>query len=104
MNELAWILATHPESRARNPTESLELASQAADLTAHREPVILDTLAAACAANGDFDRAVTIAQQAVSLAASRTPELAKEIQNRLDLYRQGKPFREASRTRAAPPP
>ncbi len=104
MNELAWILATHPDATQRKPEEALRLANRAAELTAHRQPVTLDTLAAAYAANEDFDRAITMAQEAVSLASSRAPELAKEIQSRLDLYRQGKPFREASRTRAAPPP
>jgi tetratricopeptide (TPR) repeat protein len=97
MNEIAWILATHPDDRIRNPSEALRLAQRAAELTP-RQPVILDTLAAAYAASGDFDRAAATAQEATALAASGGPAgLAAEIGKRLELYRQKKPFRETGR-------
>ena len=98
MNEIAWILATHPSERARNPAEAVRLAQRAAELTARRQPVILDSLAAAYAAAGDFDRAADTAREAIALAASGGPAgLAGEIGKRLDLYRQKKPFRETGR-------
>jgi arylsulfatase A-like enzyme/Flp pilus assembly protein TadD len=98
MNEIAWILATHPDGRVRNPGEAVRLAEGAAERTARRQPVILDTLAAAYAAAGEFDRAAVTAQEAVSLAASEgSAQLAGEIGNRLQLYRQKKPFRESGR-------
>ena len=96
MNETAWILATHPDGRIRNPEEAVRLAEGAAERTGRREPLILDTLAAAYAAAGQFDRAATIAQEAASLAASGgSAGLAGEIGKRLELYRQKKPFRDA---------
>jgi len=96
MNEIAWIRATHPDERIRNLAEAVRLAERAAERTARRQPVILDTLAAAYAAAGQFDRAATTAQEAASLAASGgSAGLAGEIGKRLELYRQKKPFREA---------
>jgi arylsulfatase A-like enzyme/Tfp pilus assembly protein PilF len=96
MNETAWILATHPDGRIRNPEEAVRLAEGAAERTGRREPLILDTLAAAYAASGQFDRAASTAQEAASLAASGgSAALAGEIGKRLELYRQKKPFREA---------
>lgn len=101
MNEIAWIVATRPDARARDPKESVRLAERAAKLTGNREPVILDTLAAAYAASGDFERATGTAHRAVALAAARSDGLANEIAKRLELYRQKKPYREPARTRGA---
>jgi arylsulfatase A-like enzyme/Tfp pilus assembly protein PilF len=96
MSEIAWILATHTDPRVRDPAEAVRLAERAAELTAHRQPVILDSLAAAYAAAGDFDRAAAVAQEAKAVAASGgAGGLAVEIGKRLELYRQKKPFREA---------
>jgi tetratricopeptide (TPR) repeat protein len=104
MNEIAWILATHPEERVRNPGRAVQLAERAAELTARRQPVILDCLAAAYAAAGDFDRAAATAQEATALAASGgAADLAREIRKRLALYRQKKPFRETGHRGTAGP-
>jgi tetratricopeptide (TPR) repeat protein len=100
MSEIAWIRATHPDAAVRDPPEAVRLAERAAELTAHRQPLILDVLAASYAAAGDFGRAVPTAQAAMALAASQGPGgLAAEIGKRLELYRQNRPFRE---TGAAP--
>jgi hypothetical protein len=101
MSEMAWILATHPDATVRDPARAVRLAERAADLTAHRQPGILDVLAAAYAAAGEFDRAVATAQEAMALATSSGPAGAKfagEIGKRLELYRQKKPFRETGRS------
>jgi choline-sulfatase len=101
MNEAAWILATHPDARLRNPGEAVRLAERAAERTERRQPVTLDTLAAAYAAAGDFDRAAAVAAEAMSLAAAGGPPgLSGEIAARLELYRQKKPFRETDRRTA----
>ena len=94
MNEIAWIVATHPDEAKRNPEEAVRLAERAAELTGHRQPVVLDTLAAAYASAGDFPRAVRAAERAVALAATREGGLADEIRTRLELYRSEEPFRE----------
>ena len=98
MNEAAWILATHPDTRIRDPGQAVRLGERAAEQTLRREPVVLDTLAAAYAAAGDFDRASAVAQEAAALAVSRgSRDLAGEIGKRLELYRERKPFRASGR-------
>jgi cytochrome c-type biogenesis protein CcmH/NrfG len=101
MSEIAWLLATSPDPSVRNPAEATRLAERAASLTSGREPTVLDTLAAAYAAEGRFEDAVEAAERAVAAAAG-APGLAAELRSRLELYRSGRPFVEASRTRAAP--
>ena len=78
-----------------NVTLAELLAEQAARATGHREPTILDTLAAAQAEAGLFDQAVQTARGAIELAtaAGQTP-VADEIRARLDLYRRNTPVRD----------
>jgi hypothetical protein len=59
-------------------------------LTERPDPAVLDTLAVAYAAAGQFDDAVSSAQAA--LAAGPPNDLAEEIRARLALYRVGKPY------------
>jgi len=61
---------------------------------------VLDTLAAAYAAAGQFDDAVTTAQLALSAASDPNDnELADQIAERLELYRQAKPYRQDPSTK-----
>ncbi len=93
LNTMAWLLATAPDADLRRPGEAVRLAEHAADLTKRETPEILDTLAAAYAAGGDYRRAIVEAQAAVDLAeAGGADELAREIGGRLELYRQSKPY------------
>jgi tetratricopeptide (TPR) repeat protein len=98
----AWLLATTPDGSLRNGSEALSLAESASDLAAADNPDVLDTLAAAYAENGQFARAVALAQQALDLAEKRgNSKMESEVRNRLVLYRAGKPYREARGTAAA---
>lgn len=97
MNNLAWVLATSPETDLRDPSRALALARRAATITEHRHPAILDTLAAAYAANGMFDQAIETARSAVDLAEKAgAPRAAAEMRRRLQVYLQYKPFRVGS--------
>lgn len=91
----AWFLATHPVPNVHRASEAIRLAERAAELTKHQDAGILDTLAAAYAAAGQFDRAVKTAEAALA-SARTTPNsrLTQEIRARLELYRQMKPYRE----------
>ena len=85
---LAWLLATVPDSALRDTAEAVRLAERAADLSDRRDPRVLDLLAAAYAASGDFDRAVATAQAALDL---KPPDpIAAGIRDRQQLYRQQK--------------
>ena len=94
LNDTAWILATRLEPGG-NGGEAVRLAERAAALTQHREAAVLDTLAAAYAAAGRFEQAVSTADRAAALATSaRNDALAADIQIRLELYRRGEAYRE----------
>ena len=97
VTSLAWIYATHPDDQIRDGTRALMLAhraSRAGDKTAE----VLDTLGAAYAENGQFEKAVNTAREAGALAeAVGKTDLAKQIGTRLRLYLANKPYR-TSRT------
>ncbi len=95
MNSLAWLLATHRENKFRNPKEAIRLAERACELTNYKDAGLVDTLAAAYAAVGRFSDAVATAEKAIKLAASTdSKEQAAKIQNRLQLYKAGQPYRQ----------
>jgi tetratricopeptide (TPR) repeat protein len=94
-NNLAWSLATSPDSKLRGGTEALRWATHAAELTGHANPGVLDTLAAAHAETGQFEAAIAVAEKATELArAAGQSELATQLEGRLQLYRIGWPFRQ----------
>jgi Tfp pilus assembly protein PilF len=92
-NNLAMILATHKDARFRNPKEAVRLARHACELTNYESPAILDTLAAAYAADGRFSEAVETAEKAFQLADSTDQkDLAREIQDHLMFFKAGRPY------------
>ena len=99
LNGLAWLQATHPSATIRAPAQAIRRAQRAADLTDHEDAATLDTLAAAYAAALRFDRAIQTAQDALKLAsAENNDELASQIRQRLELYKQDKPYRQDPET------
>ncbi len=94
-NNLAWILATCPDASLRNGPKAVELAQQAARLSAGTSPQILDTLAAAFAEAGRFPDAITTARQALDLSvAQNNKPLAEVIQSQLKLFESQSPYHE----------
>ncbi len=98
-NLLARTLATCPDDRLRNGAEAVALAELSA--AAVREPnyELLDTLAAAHAEVGNWERAASIASKARQQAqlAGDTP-FAELLGARIDAYRSGNPLREITTT------
>jgi serine/threonine-protein kinase len=92
-NSLARLLATCPDEKVRNGKRAIEYATTACERTGWKNPSYLDTLAAAYAAAGQFEEAVRYQTRAL-----QEPTLKGEIQTaatqRLELYRQKKPFRD----------
>ncbi len=94
MNNLAWLLAAAPDDRCRDGAEALRIARQLCDQSGATGPRTLDLLAAAHAETGGFDDAIATALAAIQLAQElRMPQLAESIEQRLALYRTGRPFR-----------
>ena len=93
-NSLAWLLATLAPAEGGDPSRAVALAERAAEFGGNRVAPYLDTLAAAYAAVGRFDDAITTAQKAVELARSAgQAQFAREIEIRLELYRNGRAYR-----------
>jgi len=93
LNHLAWLRATQKKPEFRNPDQAVYLARRACGLTNYREPNLLDTLAAAYAAAGNFNKAIKTAERALELCQFPTQEaLKEEIKGRLGLYKAGKPY------------
>ena len=94
LNDLAWTLATHENAQLRDGAEAVRLAESACHLTSDKAAAFLDTLAAAYAEVGHFDRAVKTADRAQGLALkARKSELAEDIRVRKELYQAKRPYR-----------
>lgn len=85
-NDLAWLLATCPDKRIRNGKEAVSFARQA--LASQRSAFHLDTLAAALAAQGDFEQAIMTQRQAIDLWQKErgSEDTHAEFKARLQLY------------------
>lgn len=95
LNNLAWVQACSENEAIRNPEEAVKLAWRAGELTHFNMPEILDSLSAALASMGKYPEAAEAASKAVEMARSAGREdLAGEIQGRLELYKNAKPYRE----------
>jgi protein O-mannosyl-transferase len=95
LNNLAWILATNPDPVLRDAGEAIPLAEKADRLSENENPTVLDTLAAAYAEGGRFEEAIKSTQKAEDLALSlNQQDLAKTLQQRMTLYRAGRPYHE----------
>jgi len=91
-NKLARALATLSPMEGGDPTRAVALAERVCYSTGHHAAPYLDTLAAAYAAAGRFNEAIATAEKAIELAGSAgQPQVAKEIEARLQLYRSGHP-------------
>jgi len=97
LNNLAWIQATCNDENIRNAKDAVKLAEKACNLTNYRSARILDTLAAAYASSGNFEKAVMTAKKAIALAMRENDNaLANQIRSRLQLYQSGKIFLDES--------
>ena len=90
--KIAWLLATDPDPRLRDPNRALDLVRAAGELPRVPESTLLDTHAAALAAVGRFDEAIQVAEGAVRAAGRLRASEAAQIAQRLALYRLGEAF------------
>jgi hypothetical protein len=90
-NGLAWILATSEDPKIRNGAQAVQFAELAASATQHKNPNVLDTLAAAYAATGQFERAIDVERQAL---VNTNAALKLKFLERLQLYESRSAYRE----------
>ncbi len=95
-NDPAWVLATWPDAAIRSGKDAVQLAQRAVQISG-RHAAALDTLAAAYAEAGQFQDALSTAQEALQQATSQKDQhLAESLGKRIELYSQGKPWRDKS--------
>src|SRR6266496_1270590 len=95
LDELAWLLATYPDSKSRDGAEAVQLAERACALTDRRIQALLDTLAVAYAEAGDFARAISTIEEALNLARSSGDSDAIKLSERILASLRGNlPYRE----------
>lgn len=90
LNSLAWILATSPVSEIRNGKLAIEYAKKAVSL--EKTWIFMDTLAAAYAEAGDFERAIKTQKEVLTqIEDKKNIEMASA---RLQSYEDHKQWRE----------
>jgi tetratricopeptide (TPR) repeat protein len=95
LNDLAWILATHPQAELRDGIEAIALAEKACAVAEGKMPSYYGTLDAAYAEAGRFEEAIATAKKTRQIAtAAGLKEIADAAEERLKLYEQKQPFRQ----------
>ena len=80
----------NPMKELRNGEEAIRLASLAVELTGQQQPMLLETLAAAYAENGQFSKARQIAQNALALSVLKDqPKAGEAISHFLESFSAG---------------
>jgi len=93
LNNLAWALATSPDATVRNGDKAVQLARRANEVSNGKNPMVLRTLAAAFAEDGQYGEAATMAGLALQQAAIQhnTP-LMNSIEAQSKLYESGQAY------------
>ena len=86
----SWLLATCPDPQFRDPENALLGARQALEFDYGQRHVALDTLAAALASTGQYDKAISTLQNALAIAPAASKPAYTQ---RLRLYQHQQPFR-----------
>ncbi len=95
LNNLAWLLATHPDATIRDGEKAVIWAERAARATQLKQPGVLDTLAASYAEAGAYDRALKAVSRAAELAkAAGHTQLVEKLKEREALYADRQPYRQ----------
>ncbi len=95
-SNLAWALATAPDAVHRDGPRAVKLGEWACKATGYKSPPLLDTLAAAYGAVGQYDRAVRTTRQAIEMVRRNPAASTASLQSRLERYQVGQPYRESN--------
>jgi tetratricopeptide (TPR) repeat protein len=98
LTNLAWLMATSQDASLRNGLKAVELAKQVDRLVGGTNTLVLRTLAAAYAENGEFANAIRTAQSAMQLARMHGEDsLSTDLVQQIALYRLGMPYRDTAK-------
>jgi tetratricopeptide (TPR) repeat protein len=93
-NDIAWTLATNPDSKVRDGKKAVALAQKSCELSGWKDSQTVDTLAAAYAEIGDFKNAIEFENKAIALKKADEPD--GDERARLQLYEDHQPYRDSS--------
>ena len=102
LTDAAHYLAANESAAVRDGKAALALALKASEISGRSQPVVFDVLGMACAENGDFTNAQICAENAITLATAARMKNLEPLQQRLELYKNKKPWRESFRVTQAP--
>jgi tetratricopeptide (TPR) repeat protein len=91
-NGLAWLLCTAPDAKVRDGKRALAAAKKACELTGYKNGGYLDTLAAAYAELGEFDKAVEWQEKALKAGDIPIKDM-DAARARLELFKGKKAYR-----------
>jgi Flp pilus assembly protein TadD len=98
LTNLAWLLATSPDASLRNGRKAVELSKKAERLVGGTNTIVLRTLAAAYAENGEFANAIRTARSAMQLARMHGEDfLTTDLDQQIALYQLGMPYRDTAK-------
>jgi tetratricopeptide (TPR) repeat protein len=95
LQNAAWMMATCPDEYYRNGQSAVKTAEKAVQAASGTNAQVLDVLAAAQAASGDFASAQSTIAEA--LRTTTDPSLRNELQMRARLYQRKKAYMQPSR-------
>lgn len=102
-NSLAWTLATCPVASLRNGGQAVAAATHACELAKWNNWAFIDTLAAAWAEAGDFQKALDYQKQAISMPGFPEAKLG-EAQGRMNFYQKQEPYHQPQKPQFDHPP
>ena len=96
VNEVAWRLAVTHLPKLRDERYALKIMERIMGESeeASRNPAYLDTLAAAYAANGNFERAIAVQEKAVEVARDSSDNALPILLEHLEAFRAGEEISE----------
>jgi tetratricopeptide (TPR) repeat protein len=98
LTNLAWMLATSQDASVRNGAKAVELAREADRMVGGTNTLVLRTLAAAYAENGEFANAIKTARSAIQLARMHGEDsLTTDLDQQIALYQLGMPYRQTAK-------
>ena len=96
INEVAWTLTVSNIRGLKRPKYARKIMDRLMNSSARarNQPEYLDTWAATYAASGDFEKALTLQEQAIEVANRDRTDVIDILREHLELFRDGKPVTE----------
>jgi tetratricopeptide (TPR) repeat protein len=99
----AQLLSASEDPQVRDGQTALAYALKANTLAKSTQPFVLDALGMAYAETGRFDEAQQVVQKAIALAPAAKMNNLESFRQRLEFYREHKPWRESFQATNQPP-